>query len=175
MCSWWHKSNWKKIKVLCFEDFCWVLVCLFIGLGVWLTWSWTAFQLIQRCKPTQVAKLQKLFSATTQMGDKWGQWEEHCVVVLGKQVPEKISPCSMRTKMKLCQNFTQSHVGNELQIPEMGKIPFLSRHTALSSINKHMIAVTKANLVVTQGPLAHAWVFSLDLRVSSLLWPMYIS
>lgn len=63
--------------------------------------------------------------------------------------------------MKLHQNFTQSPVDNVLQIPEMGKIPFLSSHTALSSINIHMIAVTKANLLVTQGPLAHVWVFPL--------------
>lgn len=115
------------------------------------------------------AKFQNLLSATTKRGEEQGEWEGHWVVVLEKQIPEKISPCSKRTKLKFCQNFTQSRVGNELQIPEMGKIPFLSRHRALSSINKHMIAVTKANLVVTQGPLAQVWVFSLDLRVSSLL------
>lgn len=71
--------------------------------------------------------------------------------------------------MKLCQNFTESPVGDALQTPEMGQIPFLSRHTALSCTNIPMTAVTKASLVVTQGPLAHAWLFSLDLSVSSLL------
>lgn len=71
--------------------------------------------------------------------------------------------------MKLHLNFAESRVGNELQIPETGKIPFLSRHTALSCINIHTIAVTKANLIVTQGPLAHVWVFSIDFSVSSLL------
>lgn len=52
---------------------------------------------------------------------------------------------------------------------------YLSRHTALSCINIHTIAVTKANLLVTQGPLAHVWVFSIDFSVSSLLWPVYTS
>jgi len=53
--------------------------------------------------------------------------------------------------MELHQNFIQSFVGNESQSPEMGKIPFFSRHTVLSSINIHLIAVTAADLIVTLG------------------------
>lgn len=51
-----------------------------------------------------------------------------------KLVPAVVS----RTRMELHQNFLQSLVGNELQVPEMGKIPFFSGHTALSSISIHL-------------------------------------
>lgn len=72
-------------------------------------------------------------------------------------------------RMELHQNFVQSLVDNELQIPEMGKIPFFSRHTALSSISICLIAVPTADLIVTLGPLDHAWFSSIDFSVSSVL------
>lgn len=64
-----------------------------------------------------------------------------------KLVPAVVS----RMRRELHQDFIQSVVSNELQSPEMGKIPFLSGHTVLSSINIHLTAVTMADLIVTLG------------------------
>lgn len=82
----------------------------------------------------------------------------------------KLGSCvASRTRMELHQNFIQWLVGNELQIPEKGEIAFFSRHTALSSINIHLIAVITTYLMVTLGPLAHVWDFSIDFNVKSVL------